>query len=163
MFNTQIIGSIFNLKYHLFFFLILIFNLSSCASSIRFSSDKYPVSNHSGKRISNNKTDVDYSNLLGTTFTGIASYYADKFHGRATSSGEIFDMNDFTAAHKTLPFGTKVQVRNKSNNKTVIVKINDRGPFVEDRIIDLSRAAAEAIGMIKTGTAEVELKVIETP
>lgn len=92
---------------------------------------------------------------------GVASYYADEFHGRRTSSGETFDMNQLTAAHQTLPFGTIVKVTNKVNGRSVIVRINDRGPFLKGRIIDLSKAAAEKIGMIGPGTAEVRLEILE--
>jgi rare lipoprotein A len=92
---------------------------------------------------------------------GIASYYAEEFHGRKTSSGETYDMNDLTAAHQTLPFGTVVKVTNKTTGRSVIVRINDRGPFLKDRIIDLSLGAAEKIGMIGPGTAEVHLEILE--
>jgi len=98
---------------------------------------------------------------VGSKFTGEASYYADKYHGRMTANGEIFDMNKVSAAHKTLPFGTKLKVTNISNGKSVTVKINDRGPFVAGRIIDLSKAAAERIDMIDSGVAQVELEVVE--
>lgn len=92
---------------------------------------------------------------------GTASYYADEFHGRKTSNGETFDMNALTAAHKSLPFQTKVKVTNLDNGKSVVVRINDRGPFLKGRIIDLSLAGARAIGMIGTGTAPVLLEVVE--
>lgn len=90
----------------------------------------------------------------------LASYYADKFHGRKTSNGEIFNMYDFTAAHKTLPFNTKVKVTNLENGKSVIVRINDRGPFAAGREIDLSKAAASELGMLKSGTAQVSLQIV---
>ena len=92
--------------------------------------------------------------------SAVASYYADKYHGRKTSNGEIFNMYDLTAAHKTLPFNTKVKVTNLSNGKSVIVRINDRGPFIKGREIDLSKAAAVKIGMIKSGTAKVSLEIV---
>jgi rare lipoprotein A len=92
---------------------------------------------------------------------GVASYYAEEFDGRKTSSGETYNMNDLTAAHQTLPFGTIVKVTNKATGRSVTVRINDRGPFLKDRIIDLSRGAAEKIGMIGPGTAEVHLEVLE--
>ena len=92
------------------------------------------------------------------TETGKASYYADSFNGRKTASGAIFRQNKLTAAHKTLPFGTKVTVINIANGKSVKVTINDRGPFVQGRIIDLSSKAARRIGMINTGVANVEVK-----
>jgi len=91
---------------------------------------------------------------------GLASWYGGKFHGRVTSSGEIFDTNELTAAHKTLPFGTMVKVTSFDNGRSVVVKINDRGPFVEGRIIDLSRAAADQIGMVGTGVARVSLTIV---
>jgi rare lipoprotein A len=92
---------------------------------------------------------------------GLASWYGGKFHGRMTSSGEVFDSNTLTAAHRTLPFGTIVKVTNLDNGKSVQVKINDRGPFVEGRIIDLSRAAAVALGMVDSGIAHVSLQIME--
>ncbi len=92
---------------------------------------------------------------------GFASWYGWKFHGRQTANGEIFDMNKLTAAHKTLPFGTVIQVTNVQNDLSVIVRINDRGPFVEKRIIDLSKAAADAIGLSALGVAWVRLQLIE--
>jgi rare lipoprotein A len=97
----------------------------------------------------------------GTTLTGVASWYGPGFHGRRTSNGERYDMNRLTAAHKTLPFGTLVEVRNLDNDRSVVVRINDRGPHVKRRIIDLSRAAAEAIGMVGPGTARVSLKILQ--
>jgi rare lipoprotein A len=91
---------------------------------------------------------------------GLASWYGGKFQGRLTSSGEVFDTNLLTAAHKTLPFGTLVKVTNLANGLSTVVRINDRGPFIEGRIIDLSRAAAERIDMIGTGTARVSVEVL---
>jgi rare lipoprotein A len=86
---------------------------------------------------------------------GMASWYGEKFHGRRTASGEPFDMNALTAAHKTLPFGTQVRVRHARTGREVVVRINDRGPHVRGRIIDLSHAAAAAIGLVQTGVAPV--------
>ena len=90
-----------------------------------------------------------------------ASYYADKFHGKKTSSGETFNMYAFTAAHKTLPFNTIVKVTNLENGKSVNVRINDRGPFAEGREIDVSRAAAEKLNMLATGTAQVSIEIVQ--
>ena len=92
---------------------------------------------------------------------GIASYYAHKFHGRPTASGEIFDMNGVSAAHKSLPLGTVVKVTNLDNGKMLSVRINDRGPFVKGRIIDLSLGAAKLMDMVIAGTAKVRIEVIE--
>ncbi|HEC75161.1 MAG TPA: septal ring lytic transglycosylase RlpA family protein [Methylophaga aminisulfidivorans] len=93
---------------------------------------------------------------------GMASWYGTKFHGRRTSSGEIYDMYAMTAAHKTLPLPTYVQVTNLENGKKIIVKVNDRGPFHENRIIDLSYSAATKLGIIAKGTGLVEVKAIST-
>lgn len=92
--------------------------------------------------------------------TGVASYYGRRFHGRRTANGERFNMNAMTAAHKTLPFGTRVKVTNQRNGRSVTVRINDRGPFIAGRAIDLSRAAAKRIGMIARGHASVKLDVV---
>lgn len=88
---------------------------------------------------------------------GLASWYGERFHGRRTASGEPFDMRDLTAAHKTLPFGTRVRVRNVNNGREVVVRINDRGPFSPKRVIDLSHAAASALGMLRSGVVSVQL------
>lgn len=88
---------------------------------------------------------------------GVASYYADKFNGRKTASGDVFRNRKRTAAHKTLPFGTKVKVTNLKTGSSVKVRINDRGPFVKGRIIDLSKKSARKIGMLRDGVSEVQL------
>ena len=100
------------------------------------------------------------SDAQGFVQRGLASWYGKKFHGRPTASGEIFDMNRMSAAHKTLPLGTYVRTVNLKNNKQIVVKINDRGPFVKGRIIDLSYAAAKKIGLIGPGVARVKLTVM---
>ncbi|WP_236842662.1 septal ring lytic transglycosylase RlpA family protein [Campylobacter lanienae] len=97
---------------------------------------------------------------VGDSATGIASWYGPNFHGKKTSNGETYNMNSLTAAHKTLPMNTMVKVTSLKNGKTTIVRINDRGPFVAGRIIDLSKAAATEISMIADGTAPVRLEVI---
>lgn len=91
---------------------------------------------------------------------GKASFYADKFEGRTTASGEKYWHSKHTAAHKTLPFNTQVKVTNLSNNKSVIVRINDRGPFVKDRIIDLSKSAAKQLDFIKEGVCDVKVEIV---
>lgn len=115
----------------------------SCSSTVRFSSGS-------------NKTVI-----VNGKFRGYASYYGEKFHGRKTASGEIYDMNQLTAAHKELPFGTKLKVTNLKNGLSVFVKVNDRGPFVSDRILDLSKRAAETLKMLNDGVVEVECEIIE--
>lgn len=98
----------------------------------------------------------------GSIQEGLASYYAHKFHGRQTASGEIYDENRMTAAHKTLAFGTTVRVTDVTTGKAVVVVINDRGPFVEGRIIDLSYEAAGELGMINAGVVKVRVEVLRT-
>jgi rare lipoprotein A len=94
---------------------------------------------------------------------GVASWYGRPFDGRPTSSGEMYDMNELTAAHATLPLPTWVEVTNLKNNKRVVVKVNDRGPFVEKRLIDLSYAAAKKLDMVRDGTAHVEVRALPGP
>ena len=91
---------------------------------------------------------------------GIASWYGGIFQGRKTANGEIYDTYGFTSAHRTLPFGTMLEVTNLENNRSVVVRVNDRGPFVDDRIIDLTYAAAKELDMIRDGVAPVHLKAI---
>ena len=99
----------------------------------------------------------------GYTETGYASWYGDPYHGRRAANGEIYDKNKLTAAHLTLPFGTQVKVTDLENNRSVRVRINDRGPFVKGRILDLSLAAARQIQMIGPGTALVRVEVVSVP
>ena len=101
------------------------------------------------------EVDYDYDEI------GLASWYGPKFHGKKTANGEIFNQNIVSAAHKTLPMPSIVKVTNLENNKELVIRINDRGPFVRGRIIDLSKKAAEKLDIIKTGTAKVRVKVLE--
>ncbi len=96
----------------------------------------------------------------GVEMRGTASWYGLPFHGRKTANGETYDMNGLTCAHRTLPFGTILLVTNLGNGRSVRVRVTDRGPFVSGRIVDLSRGAAVALGMLDTGTAQVSLKVV---
>lgn len=98
--------------------------------------------------------------LLAQSDTGQASFYGDDFIGKPTASGEAYDPDGFTAAHRTLRFGIRLSVTNLANGKSVTVRVNDRGPFVEGRMIDLSRAAAAALDMVSTGVATVEIRVL---
>lgn len=93
---------------------------------------------------------------------GKAGYYADSFHGRLTSNGEKYDKNALTCSHKSLPFGTKVRVTRIDNNRSVVVRVNDRGPFIEGYVVDVSRAAAEELGFIKAGTARVKVEIVQS-
>ena len=94
--------------------------------------------------------------------TGVVSWYGDKFHGRKTASGEKYDKHELTAAHKSLPFGTKVKVTNIRNGKSVVVEINDRGPYAKSRVLDLSQAAFSEIGHTNTGVMQVEYEIIKS-
>lgn len=100
---------------------------------------------------------VPSSQKLSGTETGLASFYSESYNGKKTANGEIYHSSEYTAAHKKLPFNTKVKVTNLSNGKTVKVRINDRGPFVAGRIIDLTRAAAKKIDMIGVGITKVKI------
>ncbi len=103
------------------------------------------------------------SKSTGKVEKGQASYYADKFHGKATASGEKYDKTKLTGAHRTLAFGTVVRVTNTANGKSVDVRINDRGPFKAGRVVDVSRAAAEKLGMIQAGVINCTVEVISEP
>jgi rare lipoprotein A len=101
--------------------------------------------------------------VVGDEQTGDASYYADKFIGRTTASGERYDPDELTAAHPSLPFGTRVRVTRLDGGQRVVVRINDRGPFVRGRIIDLSHAAARRLDMVREGVVPVTIEVVNSP
>ncbi len=124
---------------YIFYCLTILFFLTSCSQEVE-------------------KRDYDLveETSEGTTYM-VASWYGEKFHGRPTSSGEIYDMYGLTAAHKTLPFGTKLKILNPFNGKTIKVVINDRGPFIEGRELDLSYGAAKALGMLEVGVAKMKI------
>jgi len=104
---------------------------------------------------------IEETEIISRVYTGIASWYGKKFHGRTTANGERFDKNQLTAAHRTLPFNTNVKVTYLENEKSVIVRINDRGPFIEGRIIDLSEAAASKIDMTSSGIGKVKIEILK--
>jgi rare lipoprotein A len=106
--------------------------------------------------ISKGRADLD----LGMKQRGVASWYGDDFHGRTTASGEVYDMHALTAAHRTLPLGTVVRIVNVVNGKHVTIRINDRGPYVHGRIVDLSYAAAKGLGMVQDGVSAIQLEVV---
>lgn len=111
--------------------------------------------------VSNRTTDFSKSENTRAIENGVASWYGPNFHGKLTANGETYDMNGVSAAHRTLPFGTILLVENLDNGHTVQVRINDRGPYAKDRIIDLSKGAAEQLDMIGPGTARVRLYLLE--
>lgn len=134
----------------IFFFLLTIFLVYNCAPSARFSSNS-----------SNNQKSTPTEYKEGEVLYGESSYYADKFHGKKTANGEIFDMHKKTAAHKTLPFNTMLEVTNLENNQSVIVRVNDRGPYKKGRILDISYDAAREIDMISSGVVRVRIKILK--
>lgn len=112
----------------------------------------------------NSQTEVIQKDVIkGDVFYFITSYYGTKFHGRPTSNGEVFDMNKLTCAHKTLPFNTILKVTNEDNGKSVVVRVNDRGPFIKGRDLDLSFAAAKEIGLIGVGVKQLQVEILESP
>ncbi len=131
-----------------------------CSPAPRYTA--HPIGGGKGRsnEMGNSSAPLIQKPPVGTKFRGMASYYADKYNGKQTSSGEIYDMYGLTCAHNQLPFNTWLEVRNLSNDRTVIVRVNDRGPFVEGRLIDLSYSAAKELDMIGKGVQEVEITVI---
>ncbi len=101
-----------------------------------------------------------YNGATWLSGSGKASWYGDQFHGKKTASGEVYNMNELTAAHKTLPFGTKVKITNQRNGKSVVVEVNDRGPFVKSRQFDLSKAAFNTIGNTDKGVMPIDYEVV---
>lgn len=119
---------------------------------------------HRGGRVASGKTLADSITgmvLQAEADTGVASYYAEAFHGRRTSSGEVFNMRDRTCAHRWLPFNTKVLVTNLTNGRSVVVRVTDRGPWKKTRLIDVSKQAAIDLDMIRSGTARVSVRVVD--
>jgi rare lipoprotein A len=144
----------FSIQKFTWFTILFIFSLSilfACAS-------RRPVSVE--RRIPPSEQKIVKKEIVQGVQYGIASWYGKDFHGKPTSSGEIYDMYQLTCAHNTLPLGTRVMVTHMENGKSVELKVNDRGPFVKDRIIDLSYAAAQIIGMYEKGTAYVKVEAI---
>jgi rare lipoprotein A len=97
----------------------------------------------------------------GAVFVGVSSFYGPDFHGKLTANGEVYDMYGLTAAHRTLPLNTIIRVTNLTNNKSLIVRINDRGPYIQGRMLDLSYGAAKKLGFVAQGTTRVKIEVIE--
>jgi rare lipoprotein A (peptidoglycan hydrolase) len=97
------------------------------------------------------------------TRVGIASWYGEQFQGNLTANGEVFDMNGLTAASRELPLGTRIQVKNLNNNRSIVLRINDRGPYIPGRVLDVSKSAAERLGFLNAGLAHIEMKVVRYP
>jgi rare lipoprotein A len=132
---------------------IFIFGFLNCSSGAKFSRQPRYNRGYSREQASQYR--------VNQILRGECSYYAEKFHGRKTANGEIYDMYGYTAAHKSLPFNTILEVTNLKNGKTVRVRVNDRGPYKKGRILDLSLSAAEKIGLVKSGVTQIEAKIIK--
>ena len=155
-----------------FIYLTTVFSLGISTLSVTFFPQLSAASTNNKRNLLQKKVTIvsrNARNTLNATanqfqiaqlISGRASWYGPKFHGRRTANGEIFNSNDLTAAHPSLPFGTKVRVTNLRNGSSVIVRINDRGPFVKGRIIDVSAAAARVLNMVNSGTASVQLDIL---
>lgn len=140
-----------------------VLNIPRCLGALALAPLLLPAAFLSSGCAKKAKPPAAMSPRVGSAETGIASWYGYPYHGRRAANGEIYDMERLTAAHRTLPFETFVEVLNLTNRKTVTVRITDRGPFIEGRIIDLSRAAANAIDLIGPGIAQVRITVVAPP
>ena len=150
-----------NFKNYILFFIIIVF-ISFCTSAPRYSTESNSVHqkpNRKPYKASKNKNNkkVKHKKVIN----GISSFYAEDFHGKLTANGEVYDMYGLTAAHKTLPLNTICRVTNISNNKSLILRINDRGPYIKGRILDCSYGAAKKLDFINEGTTKVKIEVIE--
>jgi rare lipoprotein A len=141
-------------------YLVLFTFLTGCAGEL------YKTDGGYKRHHTSYKTDKSHKQAQtpeGEELWMICSYYADKFHGRNTSNGEVFDMYEYTCAHKKLPFNTELRVTDPDTNKSVQVRVNDRGPFIAGRDLDLSYAAAKDVGMIPFGVKKMKVKIISKP
>lgn len=146
------------IRHYTIFIVVLMLSVSGCASKQALVK-KNPNSKRSYTVMG--KTYYPLKEVRpGYKQDGVASWYGPGFHGKKTSSGEVYDMHEMTAAHNVLPLHTLVKVKNLSNNKEIVVRVNDRGPFVDDRVIDLSLAAAKDLDMVRCGTTPVRISVI---
>nr|WP_144054406.1 septal ring lytic transglycosylase RlpA family protein [Pleurocapsa sp. PCC 7319] len=118
------------------------------------------VSDNKSLKISEQTIPLREQTIIANVFGGQASWYGPGFHGRLTASGEVYNQNALTAAHPSLGFGTRVKVRNLNNGRSVVLRINDRGPYAQGRVIDVSAAAAQSLGMISSGVAPVEVTIL---
>lgn len=142
--------------------------ISACSSSVRFSSAGSSVprtvaaisESRPAVKSAANKANSSFE-ATDMLFRGMASYYGSEFNGRKTANGERYDQNELSGAHRTLPFGTMVRVRNTANDRSVVVRINDRGPWKESRVLDVSFAAAQELDMTRAGTVPVEITVLK--
>lgn len=148
------------MKKILFLFIVLIV-LIGCSSNARYTtkgaSKRNVQQRYSSKDPAKFETELKSENV----YYFVTSYYGKKFHGRPTANGDTFDMNKMTCAHKTLPFNTMLRVTNEDNGKSVVVRVNDRGPFIKGRDLDLSKGAAEIIGLIPYGVKKLKVEILK--
>jgi len=144
------------------FLILILILLQGCASSPRYATGNGVSSrSKSSKTIKPKSSKISKNTKHRKVMTGVSSFYAEDFHGKLTANGEVYDMYGVTAAHKTLPLGTVCRVTNLANDKSLIIRINDRGPYVKGRILDCSYGAAKKLDFINQGTANVKIEVIE--
>ena len=152
-----------------FFYLFICSIFFSCVASPRYSSQS-PSKENKTPKISKNTTPSmgssryssgNNSSIRSESIIGVSSWYGPNFHGKLTANGEVFDQYGVTAAHKTLPLGTVVRVTNLDNSKSIILRINDRGPYIDGRMLDCSYGAAKKLGFMSIGTANVKIDIIE--
>ena len=145
-----------------FIFLLLGALCVDCAPAPRYKSGNSSITApKKEKKKSDKQNKTPFFNKSKMVYKGISSYYGPKFHGKLTANGEIFDMYGVTAAHKEFPFNTVTRVTNENNGKSLIIRINDRGPYVGDRILDCSFGAAKKLGFVSEGTAPVKIEILE--
>ena len=140
----------------LFFILIVIY---SCSPSPRYKTNPQTSKKNNSFKVKKEKHNT--FSKKKTIYNGVSSYYGPQFHGKLTANGEVFDMYGLTAAHKEIPFNTVVRVTNLDNNKSLILRINDRGPYIDGRILDCSYGAAKKLDFLNQGTANVKIQIIE--
>ena len=152
------------IKKNLLAYAVLIFsiiNFHACTSAPRYAGSATPKISKKGKNVSSPKKVGNSKVKHRKIMKGISSFYAEDFHGKLTANGEVYDMYGVTAAHKTLPLNTVCRVTNLANNKSLILRINDRGPYIAGRILDCSYGAAKKLDFIQQGTTDVKIEVIE--
>tara|TARA_B100001996_G_C18474434_1_gene521285 strand:- start:123 stop:605 length:483 start_codon:yes stop_codon:yes gene_type:complete len=138
----------------------LIYFIGACISSPRYTSQEFSTPNSKTKPKSSNKK-INKNKKHKKIIYGVSSFYAEDFHGKLTANGEVYDMYGLTAAHKTLPLNTICRVTNQENGKSLILRINDRGPYIKGRILDCSYGAAKKLDFIVQGTTNVKIEIIE--
>jgi rare lipoprotein A len=157
----------FNLSFIQHFYLLILLIFTSCTSSPRYGSYSHNKQNLKTKKSGISKKLIDPSSVKTKgikhrrIMKGVSSFYAEDFHGKLTANGEIYDMYGVTAAHKTLPLNTVCRVTNLANNRSLILRINDRGPYIKGRILDCSYGAAKKLDFVNQGTTKVKIEVIE--